>query len=158
MLSIKRSVLFNIREVATASLAIIATYIASVYLSPWYISPNLSSGVGQIGWPVAYWMKTWVGQYPSGTEISSFGIFSLTIDVVLFYLLINCVEFALEYIGRRSRRESNPLRLNERVSRITKRMTVLVLVLFLMYGVGYVLFTSLFGSGSAQAVVPINNQ
>lgn len=135
-------------------IAIIVTYVVSAYLSPWYVSPSLSSGVGQTGWPMAYWMKTWVGQYPSGTEMSSFDPISLVIDVGLFYLFVNFLELMVEYTGRRSRRENDPLRLNEWILRTAKRMAVLVLILFLMYVVSHTLFASIFGSGPAQAVTP----
>lgn len=155
MLSIKHYAAIVAREMAWLLVALIATYIASMYLVPWYVSPDMSTGMGQTGWPVAYWMKTWLDLGNNkGYEQSTFDFLSLALDIGLFYLLVNCLELLVEYTGRRSRRENNPLRLNEWIPHTAKRMAVLVLVLFLIYVVAHTLFTGLFGPGPAQAVTP----
>lgn len=154
MLFPKKGILSGLREVTMISIAIVATYIVSTHLAPWYIGSSLSSGVGQTGWPMAYWMKTWVGQYPSGTEMSSFNFLFLAIDVSLFYFLVNCMGLLVGYLRRRSRRENNPLRLSEWAQRIVKHMIVMLVLIFIVYGVLSVLVAILFGSGPAQAVTP----
>lgn len=88
---IKHGTIFIVREAVVLLLAIIATYIISAYIAPWYVGSSMSSGVGQTGWPVAYWMKTWVEHASGGVEESSFDFFSFVGNVGLFYLAIRLV-------------------------------------------------------------------
>lgn len=82
-------------------LAVVATYTASAYLSPWYVSHSLSSGVGQTGWPMAYWMKVWddLGNN-KGYEKSTFDFLSLVINIGLFYLIIRFIALGITRVRK----------------------------------------------------------
>ena len=94
MLSAKHGMGMILREVMLLFVAIIATYIVSAILAPWYITADLASGVGQTGWPLAYWMKMWADLGNNkGYEQSTFNFLSLAVDIGLFYLTTRLLVF-----------------------------------------------------------------
>ena len=152
---IKSKHLFAVREILLFLVAVAAAYVASGYLTPWYANSALSPDVSQTGWPIAYSASALVDYSNNkGAVESSFEFGALVVDLGLFYLIINYLELLVEYVGRRSRRENNPLRLREWILQVAKRMVVMLLLAFLVYGIFNVLFASLFGSIPAQAVTP----
>ena len=85
-----------LREMLLLFVAIIATYIASAVLAPWYITADLAAGAGQTGWPISYWMKMWIDlSNNKGYEQSTFNFLSLAVDIGLFYLVIRLIVLVL---------------------------------------------------------------
>jgi hypothetical protein len=155
MSSVKNILTVIVREAMLLLLALAMTYIASMYLTPWSVGSALPSGVSKTGWPIAYEMSKWVDYTNNKSTLeSSFKFNAALVDVSFFYLLINCLELLVGYVSRYSRRENNPLRLNEWARRTVKRMIVMVVLVLIIYGALVALFAILFGSVPAQAVIP----
>lgn len=83
------------RECLLLILAVMFAYVASMYLAPWYVT-EMSSNVVQTGWPIAFWTSRWVdySNNKSAAE-TSFDLFSLALDIGLFYILIRLLSLGL---------------------------------------------------------------
>lgn len=155
--------LFN--EIVLFALATFLMLAASRFIAPTRYNPSLychqynsdeiaTSDMSQFGWPLpfsgSYTIETSARTEPAGSLDPAAAI----VDIGLFYLLVNGVRRFIEYLGRRSRREDNPLRLNEWTLRTTNRIIAMVILAFIVYLILHALFASFFGVGPAQAVTP----